>query len=176
MTVLVRSAIADLLKSVDGIGEVHTYERYVKAQAKFRALYEKNGTVNGWNIRRKSFQQRPFADQVQIVETRWRIEGFYALQDEQESEILFDTLIDKISATFRDNDTLNGKVVTCTLPTSAGIQLVDSGPVRFAGILCHGAELGLSAVTFDCPPELDPAYLKQIYLREELIASSEEAA
>ena len=79
------------------------------------------------------------------VLTQWRIRGFMALSDAAGTEKTFDDLIDAAADAFRADPTLGGVVFSTLNPQSdeTGLQLVQSRPVLFAGVLCHSAELNL---------------------------------
>ena len=141
----IRDAIHAKLSGVAGIGIVHKFERYLKREAELMAAYVSGGTLKGWNIRRISSLENFRAVSRYVVTHRWRISGYRAIDDAVESELLFDALLEAIRDAFRTDETLGLTDVITILPEGqAGIQLEDSGPVMFAGVLCHGARLALS--------------------------------
>jgi hypothetical protein len=79
------------------------------------------------------------------VLNRWRISGFMSLEDSSASEIVFDNLVEAVCDAFRSDETLGGLIAGTVMdsPNVAGIQVEDSGPVMFAGVLCHSARLVL---------------------------------
>lgn len=144
----IRAAIVATLRSVPGIGVVNDHERYAKAVDGLRALYVPSGEqqLRGWWVRRVKLAERDRVLPRSIEYTQWRIQGVMALDDASASELAFDDLIETARAAFRANDTLGGTVSQCALPdgSEAGLQLLDAGPVNFAGVLCHGARLSLT--------------------------------
>jgi hypothetical protein len=79
------------------------------------------------------------------VLNKWRISGFLSLDDANQSEIVFDNLVEAVCDAFRADETLGGLIAGTVMdnPNVAGIQVEDSGPVMFAGVLCHSARLVL---------------------------------
>lgn len=141
----IREAIAATLNRVDGIGRVHLFERYAKNQGDLAALYAHDGQLRGWHIRRVRLSEGPYpAGEV----TAWEIRGYLSLNDAAGTELDFDALIDDIRAEFRADQTLGGTVATTWVEDASGIQVLDSGPVLFAGVLCHKAVLALATQRF----------------------------
>lgn len=141
MSLAIRNAIVARLASVPGIGAVYQYERFAADDKKFRALYAQGATLLGWHVRRVG--RREFCD-MNIVETDWEIRGFSALSDGDESELAFDALLDAIFDAWRADPTLNGAVFYPRDDEAMVPTLADSGPVMFAGVLCHSARLRIS--------------------------------
>lgn len=141
----IRNAIAGKIAAVPNIGKVYAYERFAKAEKDFRTLYASGGSILGWNVRRASKTETSSAPGRWWVTNKWVIKGFLSLDDAAESELVFDGLVEAIGDTFRDDVTLGGVVDSTVLqnPNVAGIQVEDSGPVMFAGVLCHSARLAL---------------------------------
>jgi len=141
----VRAAIKSTLEGVSGIGVVHDYERYASQQGTFRALYHSaaHGQIRGWNFRRVARAERSPATGRHVVTARWQIRGYMALDDSAATEKTFDDLVEGVVAAFRADDTLGGVVDTLIVGDTAGAQLEEAGPVMLAGVLCHGARLGL---------------------------------
>lgn len=142
----VRQAIIDTMTTVAGIGLVHGYERYTNSQKDFRALYEANGQVLGWFVRRVTTRELIDTSHRNREVVGWRIQGYMSLDDATGSEILFDTIIEALRAAFRIDETLGDVVDTTMVDDKVGLQLDDSGPVMFAGILCHGVRLSLQTI------------------------------
>ena len=142
----IRDQIVAKLTAVTGIGLVHRFQRYATKQSDFKALYESGGKVLGWFVRRVSVAEREDASTYNREVTRWRIEGVMSLDDDAETEIAFDALIDAARDAFRADQTLGGTVETTVVDGQSGLQLEDSGPAMFAGVLCHHARLSLATV------------------------------
>lgn len=141
---VIRAAIVGRLQQVAGIGLVHGYERYAKSDKDFRDLYLQDGQLLGWHVRRIGRREDVGSNDVF---TDWEIRGFMALQDAGASELIFDDLYDAICDAWRADPTL-GKAVSAP---KAGADVVpamqDSGPVMFAGVLCHSMRLKLTTRT-----------------------------
>lgn len=148
-----REAIAAKIESVPGTGIVHRYERYAHDQRQFRKLYETGGKVLGWQIRRVATRElRDGTGYVRIIH-RWQIRGFMSLVDDDASETVFDNLVETIRQAFRNDPSLGGMVDTqsddFTDGQPVGLQVEDSGPTMFAGVLCHGVQMSLTTNTDD---------------------------
>jgi hypothetical protein len=77
-----------------------------------------------------------------------------SLDDAAASELVFDDLIESIRDAFAADETLGGTVAQCAVPDDgsgngeSGIQLDDTGPAMFAGVLCHVCRLGLNTIRY----------------------------
>lgn len=146
----IRAAIAATLNGVAGIGLVHERERYARRAEHLKTFYVTGGEIRGWFIRREATQESS-RHQGRSVETiTWQIRGFMSFVDEDDSEFAFDDLIEAIRDAFRVDESLGGTVDQIALPTSSefGIQVIDSGPAMFAGVLVHTCRLRLSTVRY----------------------------
>ena len=141
----VRAKIVATMNAVPGIGVVHGYEAFVKTEAKLKALYVRDGKLHGWQVRRVGpTSEKPYSEGVNEVIFNWRMRGFMALEDDTETG--FDDLVEDIRTAFRLDPTLGGVVTTTVFPNSAGVQLDESLPVVFAGVLCHAVTLTLATL------------------------------
>lgn len=143
----IRTAIVAMLAAIPAMGPVHSYQRYAKAEKDFRALYAAGGPLLGWSVSRKGlWQSSPVLGRWTITQ-EWEVRGVMALNDAEASELAFDSLIDLAQEAFRADETVLGTVSTTVLGEAdddhAGLQLEESGPVMFCGVLCHGARLSL---------------------------------
>lgn len=140
----IRNAIAAIIRSVPNTGQVHAFERYAKDRSDMLKFYQTGNQILGWNIRRVRTLERSDYLGAWTRDYRWEIRGYMSLDDSEKTELQFDNLIDSICAAFRADDTLGGLVDTCIIGNEAGIQLPESYPVMFAGVLCHSAKLALN--------------------------------
>lgn len=146
-----RLALFELLASVPGIGRVHDRERYVRDEAKFRQLYlaRFNGAdqLRGWWFRRSATAEVTLGVGRRMEVHTWQIRGYMALNDDEGSELAFDELIEGLRDAVRTTADDHGSDVPWQpapfdSPTD-GLQVLDSGPVLFCGVLCHSALLEL---------------------------------
>lgn len=143
----IRAAIAATLRAVPNIGVVHDHEPYLKTEAKLRELYVEGGLLLGWHFRRVATREVSPAIGRAIERHAWQIRGFMAFNDAGTSEVAFDDLIEAIRDAFRADETLGGAASTID-DEAAGIQVEDSGPVMFCGVLCHSARLALTTTNY----------------------------
>lgn len=153
-TEAVRAAIVALLNTVPGIGVVHAFERYADVHSKLRTLYvvptDAGGEqLRGWYVRRLSRRVERDGMDGRRVFTTWLIRGVMALQDGTQSELEFDGLVDAIASAFDADATLGGAVMSTLQDGEIGAQLTGAGPVMFAGVLCHAADLTLTTETWE---------------------------
>ena len=145
----IRAAIAEKIFSLDPSVAVHEYERYTQNASDLIAMYKsgdaENARLHGWHVRRLATKEVLVDTGRWSIWHTWRIRGFMAIDDADESEKLFDTEIEAIRDAFRADDSLGGLVFECVAQNGdTGVQVIASQPVLFAGVLCHSAELGLT--------------------------------
>ncbi|MES9925993.1 MAG: hypothetical protein ABW152_18080 [Candidatus Thiodiazotropha endolucinida] len=140
----IRNAIAAVISSVPNTGQVHTFERYAKDRSDMKKLYQMGNQIIGWNIRRVRTTEDSPAMGRWIRVYRWEIRGYLSLDDSEETELQFDNTVEAICTVIRADDTLGGLVDSCIIGKEAGIQVLESYPVMFAGVLCHSAKLALN--------------------------------
>lgn len=139
----IRDAIAAAMATIPDIGKVQKFERFAKAEKEFKVFYEHQGQIRGWNIRRITRNENSQGLGISNVVNKWRISGFMSMADADASELVFDDLVEAVCAKFRADEMLGGLIAGTWLenPNVAGVQVEDSGPVMFAGVLCHSARL-----------------------------------
>lgn len=147
-----RLAIVGMLEAIPGIGIVHPAEPYAKAQAAFQAAYQwvkpdGNKQLRGWFVRRTGIAEKTVSVGRVLNVFTWRVRGFMALEGPA-SEIEFDELVETMRSVFRNYETLGGVAQPGPLNNPTGMQLVDSGPVVFTGVLCHAAALQLQTYAY----------------------------
>ena len=143
-----RAALAALFAAVPSVGVVHAFEPYAKTQSEFQAAYlwaDGGGSkqLRGWHIRRISTRERELGVGRTVNTHTWRITGYMALDDGGATELVFDELVEAIRQAYRLNPTL-GNVAQLSPADGAGIDVTDSKPVVFCGVLCHSATLQLA--------------------------------
>ncbi|MBR0650375.1 hypothetical protein GXW78_11930 [Roseomonas terrae] len=160
-TEAIRNAIAARLLTVPGLGVLHLYERYAVNDKDFRALFmwqpptpDAPQELRGWFIRRlarRTVEESSTSDQVF---TDWQIRGFVALEDAKASELVADAITDRIIAAIKADLSLGGLLDgKAPAPRSIGAQLVESGPFKFGGVVCHGIRLNWTTahMEYDAP-------------------------
>lgn len=142
----IRAAIVAKLASIPGIGLVHGYERFARSEKEFREIYSSDRQIRGWYVRRIKTSSVGRGAVHQDAH-KFVIRGFMSIEDANASELVLDGLIEAIRTAFRVDDSLGGLVRTCSSEEGAGVQVEDSGPVMFAGVLCHAATLQITIHT-----------------------------
>lgn len=151
----IRAKIAEMMFAAAPAIAVHDYERYSKNMSDLAAMYKSEdpldaaaARLNGWHVRRLTTAEiSPSVAGPKVVTHAWEMRGFMAIDDADASEKVFDNQIETIRDVFRDDETLGGLVSTTVVEqgsdTVAGVQVVESVPVLFAGVLSHSAKLRL---------------------------------
>lgn len=147
----VRAAVAQALLAVPQIGHVHQYERYIREEAKFRALYlytlpGNEQQLRGWWLRRSATEERSVNIARTVNVDTWTVRGYMAMADVAGSELVFDELIESFRDVVRADPTFGGICAQGPLADGDGldgVQVTDVGPVTFCGVLCHSAVLQL---------------------------------
>lgn len=143
----IRAAIVATIAAIPGVGRVHDRERYAKTEKDLLAYYGGERSLLGWFVRRVARRvEHPSTMRARVV-TTWQIRGYASFADGLASELAFDDLADAVADAFEADDTLGGLVESFDSDDgSAGVQLVDAGPVMFSGVLCHSVRLSLATV------------------------------
>lgn len=143
----IRDAHVAKIAAIPDIGKVHGHERYAAQQADMKALYVATiagrDQLRGWFVRRVRTGETSDALGRYVVTHTWDIRGYLALEDGAASEKAFDALIEAIRDAYRSDENLGGLVSSTVVDEGAGVQVEESAPVLFAGVLCHSARLKL---------------------------------
>ena len=148
-----RAALAAALGAVPNVGLVHDEEPYARAEAAFRALYmwanpdTGRDQLRGWFIRRVRTAERELGVGRTLNVHSWQVRGFMALEP-PDSGKTFDDLVEAMRQVLRTNPTLSGAVQPGPLEQATGVQVQESTPVMFVGVLCHGATLTLNTFEY----------------------------
>lgn len=144
----VRAGLKTRFEAIAGIGIVHDYERYTREASKLAELYKT--TVDGQTrLRGMHFRLRR-AEETFTGLNRWHVyrhwagRFFMAIDDADESEKLFDNVIEAIQDSFRADPYVPGtanQVQVRADEDESGIVLAESAPVLFCGVVCHAANL-----------------------------------
>lgn len=141
----IRSKIVEMLREIPDIGIVHERERYFSDLDKIRSAFTWQPTtagspkqVRGWFLRRVKMNPEHLGNFKYDLENTWEITGYVGWNEELNSEIILDGLIEEIFQTFKKPMPLNLLGLT-----AFGIELIDSSTVNFTGVVCHRATLQL---------------------------------
>lgn len=150
MTVLAnhRTGLVAMLAAVPDIGIVHDEEPFARTQTEFQAKYlwqpvSGPAQLRGWFVRRATTREQELGIGRVHQVFGWDIQGFMALDPDNDSGKTFDDLVEAIRKAYRDDPTLGGVAEIGPLGQVTGVQVPASGPVMFTGVLCHAARLQL---------------------------------
>ncbi len=151
-----RAAIVAALASVPEIGIVHDRERHAEGNDAFADLYvytppagstPADPHIRGWWLRRSSTTEHSTNTVRHVNVHTWTVRGYLAFRDADATELVMDGLVERFRAVVRADPTLGGVCQPGPLAghddNSDGVQVVDAGPVFFAGVLCHSVVLQL---------------------------------
>lgn len=109
--VLIRAEIKTIMESVTGIGAVFDKELFNRSLGDFFELLTKDGKINGWMIGPSSVE----SELLNVAGMQgWRtfpISGLMEMDNENDSQTVFQALCESIRRTFAQNITLNGKAL-----------------------------------------------------------------
>ena len=125
------------LSSVSNIGTIHQFRRWTRSEEEFRTRFKDgaNSRLAGWEITRIGVADLQDTNITNTVVHSFQLRGYLALSDTQESELIFQQIIDDIGAQFRPQDSLSD---TCEL--TRPVQFIRIDHIMFGGVLCHYAE------------------------------------
>ncbi len=143
----VRDAFIKLLKNVDGIGVVHNRIRHLTFWNKFFEAVNKDGQLSTWEVSRRALAEEIASvggaegnepcytdtDTVLLV-------GRMAVNDEGESEIQFQNIIDAVTVAVRKDNRLGGAYLQ---PAFMQTELIEHR--TYGSVLVHYCEMTLEA-------------------------------
>lgn len=137
----IRNAIVAKLAAIPGIGQVHHYERFAAQQSKLKELFEHDGRILGWVVRRSGFRKTSIADAIFSVRSQWSVRGYMSLDDVAQTELLFDAQADLVQAKLADDPTFGIASWVPDYELKAELE-----PVMFCGVLCHSVNISFDTV------------------------------
>jgi hypothetical protein len=146
----IRAAIVALASAVPDIGLVHDRERFHKSEADFKNLFVAtlgDGTqqLRGWTLSRTATQEIGIAMGRGAERHTWVLRGYMAFNDAEASENVFDELVEAFRDAVRADPTFGNTCEPDPLGASGDapqyVQVLDTGAVKFCGVLCHSAVL-----------------------------------
>ncbi|WP_293222313.1 hypothetical protein [Ottowia sp.] len=155
-----RAAIVAALASVPAMGIVHERERHAGSNGAFADLYlytpPAGSTpaaphIRGWWLRRSSTAEHSPNLHRHVNVHTWEVRGYLAFRDADATELVLDDLVEQFRAVVRADPTLGGVCQPGPLAlddATDGVQVLDAGPVVFAGVLCHSVVLQLKTWSY----------------------------
>jgi len=143
---MINAAIKEILESVPGVGVVSDYIRWAENWNTIIDRISSGGIVNTWMISRIATESRR-RNRKELMHT-FQIIGMYELNDENESEKTFQSLIDSVMTELDEYQTLNGTVETIhadwgKLAGFDGLQIDNIEVRKIGGRLVHYASCRL---------------------------------
>ena len=123
----IRAQIKSILQGVTGSGAVHDYMRHTRSDAERLILYTSGGKVNAFEFERISnANERDTTGTARRTYT-YQLQGYYTLDDANQSSYLFQALLDASFEAFKSNITLNGTALLSDLISFDQIDYTDIG-------------------------------------------------
>ena len=126
------------------LGKLHGYERYSRNAAKLAECYQYQGRLEGGFLRRLSARVTPGSSLGNRRRQEFELTLLRSFEDEKESELLFDSAIDRVIAEFANDHKLWNW--SCAVGERLGFELVRNSPAMFAGVLVHYAVLRITFI------------------------------
>jgi len=137
----IRNELKNIIETIDGIGNVYPYYRYVKNDyRKTLELFRIDNDFKGLMIREVSCNTvNNEEDNYKI--RKWELLMLAQVNDENESLIKFEEKIEELIDVINDNITLNN-----TIREHNNLQLVEIYENPISDVLCHIAILNLETI------------------------------
>lgn len=133
-----RDSIKNVLTSINGIGQVHEYERFSRDWSTFLSFFKNpapDNAIRGFEITKNGFSLAPMAQNFRITHN-FVVKGYLGVSDAGKSDILFNTLLLSITQALLDAKLPGPGGKGYAMPQADRIE-----PREFRGVLCHYCEL-----------------------------------
>lgn len=139
--ITIADAIVRRLATVDNIGIVHNRTRNLIKPDVFKTacIDSTTGIVAAWFIARKSRADAQSSNISNTILHTFYFRGYYGFQDDKQTELTFNKIIDEVCEAFRPQGSLDD-VVELIAP----VQVQDIDFRELHGVLCHYAECTLT--------------------------------
>ena len=148
----VKAQIAAVLKTVNGMGQVYTYRRNLSAE-KDQALLVAGGRLHVWFVSRENTALTDQSVNEGLVQQQdsMLVEGFMGVKDEDDTEEIFDGLVDDVlkavnadrRPTNSGGTSLAGTVEVCSTPSVRKMEFANYGQ---SSVLCHHVEITMKTI------------------------------
>ncbi|GJM12791.1 MAG: hypothetical protein DHS20C12_11940 [Pseudohongiella sp.] len=148
----VRNAIKAKIESVADVGTIQPRERFSKNNKELKAFYttEIGDTgeykLIGGFLRRVTYAGQSANDIYFTRKQAWEFHYLLGWDDENNSEEEFNEKIDAIAEAFETDTTLGNVTATVSSDGTPPLDLVQSGPAMFGGVLVHYAVMKINTV------------------------------
>jgi hypothetical protein len=151
----IKARIAAQVKSADANAAVFTYRRYLTTEGDQAALLDAAGRMHFWHVYREMTALTDLVINQNFVQQddTLVIEGFYAVKDADDSEEVFDAIVDAllqgINADRRagpGGTHLGGTTQSANTPALRKLDFRHYGP---QAVLCHHAEIAMKVTSKD---------------------------
>src|SRR5258707_610820 len=145
----VKARLQAIVQAADPKAKVYTYRRNLTAESDLAQFTGSDGRLHFWHIFRESVSLTDLVINQDFVQQddALVIEGFIAVKDDDDTEEMFDQLVDSVLQGVNldrrsgGGTKLNGLVSTATTPIMRKMDFVLYGQ---SGALCHHAEIAMT--------------------------------
>jgi hypothetical protein len=139
--ITIADAVAVRLAQVTNIGKVHTFQRNINKPEVFKekCFDPAQGRIATWMLSRESRSDRQAANVSNEIQHAVKLRGYMAVEDNAETELIFQKVVDAVCEAFRPQTSLGG-IAELILP----VQVPTIAYIELHGVLCHYAECTLT--------------------------------
>lgn len=137
----VKDGLLTLIAGVSGVENVYGYLRNIETRVKRNALVivSSSKTLHTWQLRRVAAPSEGSLDGDVIRTHVFELQGWYQIEDANDSDETFQLLIEAIMDELNANRTI---VSSAHISDSAQLKVVDDE--MFVGVLCHHCIIEIS--------------------------------
>lgn len=137
---LIRDNVVQEMEAIDSVVKVHNRLRFdqFSQEERFKKLFTPQGSsrINAWTIQRLARTTEFDTNREYEVTTTVGLDFWYQVDDRQDTQAIFDQIIDDVFFQFQEPIRLD-----CTAELQGPMQLVEEDHRYFATELVHHAEM-----------------------------------
>lgn len=151
---LVSARLKEIMQSVDGVYNVHRYFRDIPSEEKFKDAFtvdlDGKTVITGWMMTRRAVPtERPNQDANATLDCSYNveIEGLMGLDDQNESELLFQRAVDNLLLKFKSKFLLeseSGSVPLAGIVKTSEVRIDEIGHGQFSNIFVHFCRINMT--------------------------------
>ena len=150
----IKEYISTRIKNVSGIDAdtVHEFPRHTNEWSEIYTLFkDDNGNINTWLIRFVAAPAEWYEHRTQYYnimrEWRFQVWALYSLKESETTATTFETLVEGVlnELSKSPGGSKDGQAVNETVDLMNPAQLINLDEVMFTNILCHRAQIEVSA-------------------------------
>ena len=139
----IKTALTAAVSAVSSTGVVYPRKRWAPDWKSFIEVFrdpDDHDRINGWCVSRMASPETYLQNRESERKHRFLIRGYYGLCDADDTETIFDGIVEDVCDALRGNYDLGGACEMLYAPTTLKIE-----ERRFGSILCHVADIQIEA-------------------------------